>query len=70
MIIKNQVTDAILSRQTIREYKDIPLNDDQKQALVLSERGYIEKPDYDSIKAEQDMNRTTSKWQTSASDLD
>ena len=39
----------------------IPLNDDQKQALVLSERGYIEKPDYDSIKAEQDMNRTTSK---------
>lgn len=48
----------------------IPLNDDQKQALVLSKRGFIEKPDYDNIKAGQDTHRTISKWQTSASDLD
>ena len=34
MIIKNEVTDAILSRQTIREYKDIPLNDDELETLM------------------------------------
>lgn len=34
MIIKNEVTDAILSRQTIREYKDIPLNNDQLETLM------------------------------------
>lgn len=48
----------------------IPINEDQKQALVLSDKGYIEKPDYDRIKADQDKDRITSQWQTSASDLD
>ena len=39
----------------------IPINEDQKQALVLSDKGYIEKPDYDRIKADQDKDRITSQ---------
>ncbi len=34
MIIKNEVTEAILSRQTIREYKDIPLTSDEIETLM------------------------------------
>lgn len=36
MLILNDVTRAIFSRQTIREYKDIPLNEDELDTLMNS----------------------------------
>ncbi len=34
MVIENDVTKAIFTRQTIREYKDIPLNGDEIETLM------------------------------------
>ena len=47
----------------------IPLNEDQKQALVLTDRGFIEKPHYDKIKAATDMTLAASQIQTDPSYL-
>lgn len=48
----------------------IPINDDQKQALVFTGNAYIAKPDYDAIKARQDQDRIRQQWVTDARALD